>query len=125
MPLPAPVTSATPVSLLISLLPNCLIAWLPLDGDAQVDERDGGRGLFSFSAATVADNASIFLCRVLLADWPQTDVAFTVTPRVPVPGVHLQDWLEFLAAPVDTAPDERHGALLGGGVEKYCKCNAI
>src|SRR5262245_30636332 len=111
MPLPAPVTSATPVSLLISFLPNCLIAWLPLDGDAQVDERDGGRGCFSFSAATVADNASIFLGRVLLADGPQADITFPVKPCVSVPGIHLQDRLEFPATPVDTAPDERHGAL--------------
>src|SRR6266404_5811696 len=49
---------------------------------------------------------------MLLTGGFEAHFALPVEPCVPVPGVHLQDRLEFAAATADAALHERHGASL-------------
>jgi len=46
---------------------------------------------------------------MLLTGGFEAHFALSVEPCVPVPGVHLQDRLEFSAATIDAALHERHG----------------
>src|SRR6266404_1583155 len=47
---------------------------------------------------------------MLLTGGFEAHFALPVEPCVPVPGVHLQDRLEFSTATIDAALHERHGA---------------
>lgn len=63
---------------------------------------------FGLPAAAVTDDAPVDFRRVLLTGRLVTHVALPVEPGVPVPGVHLQDRLEFATATIDAALHEGH-----------------
>ena len=62
--------------------------------------------------AAVTDDSPFDLRGVVLADRFEAVVAFTVEPGFPVPGVYLQNRLQFLVATTDAALNEGHGLIL-------------
>jgi hypothetical protein len=72
--------------------------------ESEVDQPRRVLLCFRFSATSVADDPR----RMLLAGRLEAHFALQVEPCVPVPGVHLQERLEFSAVPINAALHEGH-----------------